>query len=229
MIHLSRPLFWESLGNFIFSHPKHFRRKLRTVALKNCIRFYSTTENCQLCGIIFQFSYSSHPFFLTPCSFLTSALALLFLPEKVANWCTCYPLIYNCIYRFSCKELLTNCCSSVAQLASISFCYLRAKLNFLKLYCIFLLLGQKKHKRIQFSVVFALFILIWSGDWLIWLMWCYVINVMWLIDWLMYLIGWCNWVMLCDMIWSTDPWLASWRASTQIELSKVFSFYCSYA
>ena len=65
--------------------------------------------------------------------------------------------VYNCTYLFSCKELLTNCCSSVAPPASISFRYLRAKLNFFKIYCIFLLLGQKKHTRIQFSIVFALF------------------------------------------------------------------------
>ena len=39
----------------------------------------------KLCGIIVQFSYSSHPFFLTTCSTLISALTLLFLPEKVAN------------------------------------------------------------------------------------------------------------------------------------------------
>ena len=55
--------------------------------------------------------------------------------------------IYNWIHLFS-----------PSRLALIR--YLRAKLNFFKLYCIFLLLGQKKHKRIQFSVVFALFILI---------------------------------------------------------------------
>ena len=64
--------------------------------------------------------------------------------------------IYNCFYLLSCKALLTNCCSSVAPPASISFRYLRAKLNFLKIYCIFYYQG-KKHKRIQFSVVFALF------------------------------------------------------------------------
>ena len=46
---------------------------------------YSTKESCKLCGIIVQFSYSSHPFFLTPCSSLISALTLLSLPEKVAN------------------------------------------------------------------------------------------------------------------------------------------------
>ena len=105
----------------------------------------STTENCKLCGIIVPFCYSSHPSFLTPCSSLISALTLSFLREKVANWCTCYPLIYNCIYLFSCKELLTNYCSSVAPPASISFRSFRAKLNFLKKYCIFLLLGQKKN------------------------------------------------------------------------------------
>ena len=42
-------------------------------------------KNGKVCGIIVQFSYSSHPFFLTPCRFLINALTLLFLPGKVAN------------------------------------------------------------------------------------------------------------------------------------------------
>ena len=42
-------------------------------------------KNCKLCGIIVQFSYSSHLFFLTPCSSFISELTLLFLPKKVAN------------------------------------------------------------------------------------------------------------------------------------------------
>ena len=72
---------------------------------------------------------------------------------------TCYPLINNCIYLFICKELLTNCCYSVAPLASISFRYLRAKLNCF----VFFIIRAKKHRQIQTqaNTVFYCFCLVY--------------------------------------------------------------------